>query len=133
MMPVNSECSTMPATKSLLKSVPIIALVAVLIAVVVNTLLPPRWRPQLGVKNTGTNAVNFTFKVENFVSHPGQNWQMRFSAGDALTLRAAQPPDAPAPHRWEPDHVASYIRAVLHLENSKPRRRLAGQSAVTTF
>lgn len=42
-------------------------------------------------------------------------------------------PCLPSPHHWQPDHVAPYVRAVLHLENSKPRRRLAGQSAVTTF
>lgn len=48
-------------------------------------------------------------------------------------MKASLLPCLPAPRHWQPDHVAPYIRAVLHLENSKPRRRLAGQSAVSTF
>ena len=48
-------------------------------------------------------------------------------------MKASLLPCLPAPRHWQPSHVAPYIRAVLHLENSKPRRRLAGQSAVTTF
>jgi hypothetical protein len=46
-------------------------------------------------------------------------------------MKASLHPCLPAPHHWQPGHVAPYIRAVLHLENSKPRRRLAGQSAAT--
>lgn len=85
-----------PFTKSNLKLCAILALVSLVIAVAVPAILPPRWRPQLGVKNTGTNAVAFSFKGELFVSQPGQTWQMRFSAGDTLTVRASQPADAPA-------------------------------------
>jgi len=85
-----------PFNKSNLKVGTIVALVAVAIAVAVPTILPPRWRPQLGVKNTGTNAVTFAFKGENFVSQPGQTWEMRFSAGDTLTVRAGQAADAPS-------------------------------------
>ena len=48
-------------------------------------------------------------------------------------MKTSLRPCLPAPHHWQPNHVAPYIRAVLHLENSKPRRRLAGQSAATTF
>lgn len=48
-------------------------------------------------------------------------------------MKASLHPCLPASRHWQPDHVAPYIRAVLHLENAKPRRRLAGQSAVTTF
>ena len=48
-------------------------------------------------------------------------------------MKASLLPCLPAPRHWQPEHVAPYIRAVLHLENSKPRRRLAGHSAVSTF
>ncbi|MEQ2007713.1 MAG: hypothetical protein ABMA26_13030 [Limisphaerales bacterium] len=117
-----------PFTKSNLKLCAILALVSLVIAVAVPTILPPRWRPQLGVKNTGTNAVAFSFKGEHFVSQPGQTWQMRISAGDTLTVRAAQPPDAPAltvkmpernPKPWSRNPIVQRWTAEVNADDPK--------------
>ena len=85
-----------PFTKANLKLGAIIALVVVVIAVAVPTILPPRWKPDLEVKNTGTNAVTIAFKGGTFVTPPGESWRNFFFAGDTLTVRASQPADAPA-------------------------------------
>ena len=73
-----------------------VALAATILAVIIISLLPPRWHPTLEVKNTGTNAVTLSYKGENFLSQPGQTWKMRFYGGETLTLRAGEAVDAPS-------------------------------------
>lgn len=59
-------------------------------------ILPPRWHPDLEVKNTGMNAVTLVFKGGTFLSQPGQTWKNRFYPGDTITLRASESVDAPS-------------------------------------
>jgi hypothetical protein len=59
-------------------------------------ILPPRWQPDLHIKNTGTSAVVIVFKERASTTPPGEAWHNRFRAGDTLTVRAGQAPDAPA-------------------------------------
>lgn len=72
-----------------------LTLAAILIAVVANYIIPPRWHPELSVKNTGTKAITIDFKGGSFVIQPDETWHNSFYAGDSLTLRATEAPDVP--------------------------------------
>lgn len=71
----------------------IVALAAVILAIIINSILPPRWHPTLEVKNTGTNAVTLSFKGGTFTCQPGQTWRNSYG-GDTLTIRASEAADA---------------------------------------
>ncbi len=69
----------------------------VIIPISLVVILPPFfWKPELVVKNVGTNAVTLSFKSDTFVNQPGNAWHIRFYAGDILTIRAGQSVDAPS-------------------------------------
>lgn len=70
--------------------------VAVAAAIGILWILPPRWQPDLRIKNTGTSAVTVSFKGGNFAIQPGETWRNRFYGGDTLTIRAGEAADAPA-------------------------------------
>ena len=74
----------------------IVALSAIVLAIIVNTILPPRWHPQLSITNTGTKPVTYSFKGETFVSQPGEIWHMRFYGGDTLVVRTNGDANAPS-------------------------------------
>lgn len=91
-------------------------------------VLPSRWRPQLEVKNTGTNAVTISFKGYRggpFVTQPGETWHMRFSAGDTLNLQAGDGPaqtiQLPArnPKPWSLHPIAQRWTAEVNADDPK--------------
>jgi hypothetical protein len=73
-----------------------VACAAVLAAIGINSILPPRWQPDLRIKNTGTSAVTVSFKGGDFAIQPGETWRNRFYGGDTVTIRAGEAFDAPA-------------------------------------
>src|SRR5687767_2359741 len=98
--------------KNLLRlAIPLVILTIAIAAIAI--LLPPRWRPQLNVTNTGTTPVTLSYKDHTSVTEPGKTWSMRFSAGDTLTIRAGEGANAgtrviqmparnPKPWAWNP-------------------------------
>ena len=46
-------------------------------------------RPQLSVTNTGSTPVSARHGSDEFVVHPAQSWNLRYSVGDSLTLSVA--------------------------------------------
>lgn len=105
-----------------------VAFVAIVIGISVNLILPPRWRPQLDFKNTGTNAVTLTYKSHDSVVPPGQSWHTRFSAGDTITIRVGEAAEATAmtvplpdrnPRPWTLNPIAQRWTAEVNADDPK--------------
>jgi hypothetical protein len=111
-----------------LKLIPVVALAAVILAIIINSILPPRWHPTLEVENTGTNAVTISFRGEAFLCRPGQTWHMRFYGGDTLTLSADEAVDHPSftitlpdrnPKPWTFNPIAQRWTADVNADDPK--------------
>jgi hypothetical protein len=89
-------------------------------------ILPPRWHPDLKVKNTGTTAVMLDFKGLVAVIQPSETWRNRFYAGDTLTIRASESVDAPSltvtlpernPKPWTLNSIAQRYTAEVNADD----------------
>lgn len=106
----------------------LIPVAALLIFLTVKMLLPPEWRPQLDIKNTGAVPVVITLRNESITTEPGRTWSGRFRAGDVLTIKAAQPADAPAqtidlpkrnPKPWSWNPIVQHWTAEVNADDPK--------------
>lgn len=104
----------------------IVSVSAIVLAVIVTSILPSRWHPQLNVKNTGTKPVTFSFKGGTFVTQPGQTWSNSFYGGDTLTIHAGGDANAPSitvplpagnPKSWSFNPIAQHWTAEVNADD----------------